>query len=78
VTTQQAEGTMTTDKEVVQFAVRALHDFGLFDEFKSRSPNAREECLRWIAAADGERAQECRVSQMLDELASHRPLPFSA
>ncbi len=62
-------------RQTSEFAERAVRDFDLWDEFKSRSPEERAGCLRWIDAAVGERTQEERVSEMLDCLAFGRVLP---
>jgi DNA-binding MarR family transcriptional regulator len=58
-----------------QFVERALQDFGLIEAFESRPSLERERCLRWIAAAEGEREEERRVSRVLDDLSSGRALP---
>jgi hypothetical protein len=61
-------------QETTEFVDHALLDFGLKDQFESRSAEERAKCLRWVDAAVGERAQEARVSQLLDGLASGEPL----
>ena len=75
--------TMTTERatakrrlqQTSEFVERALRDFGLWEDFESRSGKEREACLQWIDAAVGERAQEDRVSEMLDCLAFGQALP---
>ena len=74
---------MTTDRATTRerleatkaFVERALIDFELGDAFRARPRKERESCLRWIDAALGERAQEERVSEVLDCLAFGGPLP---
>jgi hypothetical protein len=62
-------------EETKAFVERALVDFELSDAFRARSRKERESCIRWVDAALGERAQEERVSEVLDCLVFGRPLP---
>ena len=57
------------------FVERALIDFELNEAFWARPSRERDACLRWVDAALGERAQEERVSEVLDCLAFGRALP---
>ena len=61
--------------EAIQFAERALTDFDLFETFRSRSPDERERCLRWLSEARDARDEEDRVSHLLDTLWFGHPLP---
>lgn len=74
MTTERATATRRF-RETTEFVERALRDFGLWEDFQSRSGEERTGCLRWIDAAVGERSQEERVSQMLDCLAFGQMLP---
>ena len=56
-----------------QFVERALIDFELDAAFRSRLPAEQAQWLRWIAAAPTERAEEYRVSLLLDALAREVP-----
>ena len=58
-----------------EFVERALLDFELWEAFQARAQEERDACLAWVDAALGERAQEERVSEVLDCLALQRPLP---
>ena len=69
MTLRELQAITPEQQEVTQFVERALLDFGLMEAFESRPSDERAEYLRWIGAASGERAQEVRVSRLLDDLA---------
>jgi hypothetical protein len=74
MTTSYVQSTAAKRGDAVGFVERALLDFGLMDEFEARTRGERDECMRWIEAATSERAQEARVTRLLDDLALRRPL----
>ncbi len=72
---------MTTTHEISatkHFVERALIDFELQDAFRDRPPKEQEQWLRWIAAAPNERAEEYRVSFLLDALYRKAPIATPA
>jgi hypothetical protein len=64
--------------EAMQFAERALLDFGLEDAFRMRSPQERDQCLDWLIDAATPQEEEERVSCILDCLWFAAPLPGTA
>jgi hypothetical protein len=71
---------MTTTHEISatrHFVERALIDFELDDAFKNRPEPEQTQWLNWIASAPTEKAEEYRVSLLLDALAHEEHLPTS-
>src|SRR5688500_5583973 len=63
---------MTTTPEISatrHFVERALIDFALDEAVRKRPPSEQMQWLTWIASAPGEKAEEYRVSLLLDALA---------
>jgi hypothetical protein len=69
---------MTTTPEISatrHFVERALIDFELDEAFRKRPPSEQTQWLTWISSAPGEKAEEYRVSLLLDALAHEQHLP---
>ncbi len=68
---------MTTTHEISatkHFVERALLDFELDEAFKNRPAPEQAQWLSWIASAPSEKAEEYRVSLLLDALAHEEHL----
>ncbi len=70
--------TMTTSTRAgtkFEFAERALIDFDLLDAYYAREPEERDGFEHWLEGAESTRAEEERVSLLLDCLDAGLKLP---
>lgn len=65
----------TGSRSKFEFVERALIDFDLLDAFLARDEEEREAFERWFEGAESSRAEEERVSQLLDCLDAGLQLP---